>query len=415
MKAKRIARRALMISGPLVAVGLTVVAIVGLSATAPQPEKAEQKVRPMSVFTAEVRSEPVRLTVTTQGEVRPRTEIDLVPQVSGRIVDASPGFVDGGTFAAGDLLIKIEDEDYRLAVTRAEARVAQARQALVREQAEADLAARDWQELGEGEASALTLREPQLAEARASLAAAQAELRDARLDLQRTEIRAPFDGRVRTKAADIGQYVGQGTRVGRIFATDRAEIRLPLTDSDLARLDLPIAFVASADNEGPAVDFSAIVAGKPRQWRGRIVRTESAIDSQTRVLYAVAQVADPYGAGASQPGGVPLAVGLFVDAEVAGRRIDGAMVVPRAALRPDDRIFVATADDTLSIRQVTVASATPERVIVTDGVAAGERVITSPLSSPAAGMNLAIIGEAESAATAFTSGAADDSARENRS
>jgi RND family efflux transporter MFP subunit len=398
-------RRGLVVLAPLAVIGVTIAIVIGLSATAPKPEQAEDEARPIAVFTAQARQETVRLATATQGEVRPRTEIDLVPQVSGRIVEVSPGFVDGGTFEAGDLLIKIEEEDYSLAVTRAEARVAQARQALVREQAEAELAARDWAELGEGEASALTLRQPQLAEARANLAAAEAELEDARLDLARTEIRAPFSGRVRTRSADIGQFVSAGARVGRIFSTDLVEVRLPLTDRDLARLGLPIAFVASDERAGPQVDFSTIVAGEERHWWGRIVRTESAIDTQTRVLYAIAQVEDPYGAGADE--GVPLAVGLFVDARIEGRGIEDAVVVPRAALRPNDTVFVVE-DGSLAVRRVTVTSSTAERVVIAAGIAPGERVITSPLASPAEGMAVTVIGDAESAATALARSEGDN-------
>lgn len=158
---------------------VAVVVIVMLFATQPEPQRANSAPRPVAVFVEEAQQGTVSLTVTSQGEARPRTQINLVPQVAGRITYVNPDFIEGGFFEAGETLVQIDDADYRLAVTRASAQVAQAQQALAREQAESDLAAREWAELGEGEASALTLREPQLAEARAQLAAAEAALQAA--------------------------------------------------------------------------------------------------------------------------------------------------------------------------------------------------------------------------------------------
>jgi RND family efflux transporter MFP subunit len=370
---------------------LIIGAVVGLAATAEQPERAEVLARPTAVFVTEAQSTPVQLSVRTQGEVTPLTEIDLVAQVSGRVTYVNPNFVNGGFFEAGETLIQLEDADYRLAVTRAAALVAQRRQQLIREEAEADLAREEWEALGEGEASALTLREPQMAEAQAQLAGAQASLAEARLNLSRTRISAPFDGRVRMKSADVGQFVGPGARVGRVFSTDRAEIRLPLTHSELATLGMPLAFQAASYDAGPAVRLSASVAGQTRYWEGRVVRTDSAIDPQTRTLSAIIEVADPYGA-AAEAAGAPLAVGLFVNADIAGQTIDYAYALPRSALRGANEVFVAERDGTLSVREVTVANSTAEAVIITAGVTAGDRVVTSPLRGAADGMLIRALG-----------------------
>ena len=366
-------------------------AVVGLAATAEEPERSEVVARPTAVFVTEAQSTPVQLSVRTQGEVAPLTEIDLIAQVSGRIAFVNPNFVNGGFFEAGETLIQLEDADYRLAVTRASALVAQRRQQLIREEAEADLAREEWEALGNGEASALTLREPQMAEAQAQLAAAQASLEEARLNLSRTRITAPFDGRVRMKSADLGQFVGPGARVGRVFSTDRVEIRLPLTNSELATLGMPLAFQAVSYDAGPEVQLSASVAGETRHWQGHVVRTDSAIDPQTRTLSAIIEVSDPYGEAAREAG-APLAVGLFVNAEIAGRSIDYAYALPRSALRGANQIFVAELDGTLSIRDVTVANSTADAVIVTSGVTEGERIVTSPLRGAADGMLIRALG-----------------------
>ncbi|WP_421792710.1 efflux RND transporter periplasmic adaptor subunit [Hyphobacterium sp.] len=359
--------------------------------TAPRPERVSAEPAPVAVFAAQVENTNVQLSVSTQGEVRPITQINLVPQVSGRIVYVNPNFIEGGFFDAGETLIQIEDADYRLAVTRAQAQVAQAQQALVREQAESDLAASEWQELGQGEASSLTLREPQLAQARASLAAANAQLQEAQLNLARTRVSAPFAGRVRSRLADLGQFVSPGTQLGQVFSTDAVQIRLPLTDNELSMLNIPVAFQATEDNPGPRVRVSATLAGQYREWEAELVRTDSAIDSQTRVLYGIAEIDDPYGA-AAEAGGSPLPVGLFVDAAIEGRVVDGAYVMPRSALRGEDTVYVAELGGTLSIRNVSVITSNPEQLIVSGGVSADDMAITSPVRAASNGMRIRTIG-----------------------
>ena len=390
--------RILVLGLPLFVIIAGIAGVMIMGALKPKPQKKAEALKPVPVLVARPQRETVHLSILTQGEVRPRTEIDLVPQVSGKIVHVSPSFIEGGFFKKGDVLIRIEPKDYQLRVIQAEAQVAQAEQRLAREQAEAAIARKDWAELGQGKASPLTLRVPQLAEARAMLDAAKASLDDARLQLSRTVIRAPFTGRVRTKGADIGQYVTPGARLGRIFATSIAEVRLPLTDTELGQLGLPLAFHETAAHPGPAVDLSAMVAGREHHWHGRIARTDSAIDPRTRLLFAFVEVRDPYGQGADD--GVPLAVGLFVDARVQGREIPNALVVPRAALRSNDMVFVAKDDNTLHMRKVSVASSNRDRAVLLAGISPGDRVITSPVRAPSEGMKIQTIERTASSAGA---------------
>ena len=382
------------IAGRFVLIGLPIFIIVGfimlfvvLGATQPRPERETPVPRPAAVFVAEAVRSPVQLMVSTQGEVSPVTEIGLVAQVSGRITYVNPNFTQGGFFEEGDVLVRVEDEDYRLAVIRAEALVTQRRQAMIREEAEADLAAEEWRAIGDGDASPLTLREPQLAAARAQLAGAEASLREARLALSRTRITAPFNGRVREKLADLGQYIGPGARIGEIFSTDTAQVRLPFTDADLGRAGIPVAFSAEDAASAPVITLGANLGGAWREWEGRIVRTDSTIDPQTRTLYAIAEVNDPYGA-AAEAAGAPLAIGLFVEARVPGRDIASAITLPRSALRGADQILVARPDGTLSVRTVEVIDSRPDRLVVTGGVEAGEYVVTSPLRGAADGMRI---------------------------
>lgn len=390
-------KRLLVFALPAVVLVGAISANMAMSIFSPKPEEKEEVIKATPVVVAEAQAERVRLSVSAQGEARPRTQINLTSQVSGKINYVAPQFIEGGAFEEGDVLVRIEPAEFEFRVVQARANVAQARNRFASEEAEARIARKDWEELGQGEGSALALREPQMAEAEAALASARAILREAELQLERTTIRAPFKGRVQTQLANLGQFVRPGDNLGEIFSSDVMEVALPLTDSELGELGLTIGFRDDANNPGPDVVLTALVAGEPRVWRGRIAHTDSGYDRQTRVLFAYAEVDDPYGAGADN--GAPLAAGLFVTAEIQGREIDNSVVVPRAALRGNDQVFVARDDDTLEIRKVAVASSDRNRAILIGGVAPGERVITSPVRGAADGIELAVAGSPASEST----------------
>ncbi|GGD00457.1 efflux RND transporter periplasmic adaptor subunit [Aquisalinus flavus] len=376
-------RKIFVVFGTLITVVLLVAGFIGLIATMgamrPKPEKKEADYEPPTVFYRVADSQPINLSVTAQGEVMPKTEIALTAQVSGKVVAISPNFANGGVIRKDEMLVQLEQEDYRLAVTQAEARVAQASQALELEEAEAQLARRDWEDLGGLESgnqpSSLTLRQPQLNQARANYASAEAEMRNARLALERTTIRAPFDGRVRSKNADVGQFISPGFVVGQLFATDVAEIRLPMSDNDLARLDLPLAFEAESYEEGPLVYLNATVAGQMRVWQGHLVRTDAAIDPGTRQISAIAEVRDPYGRGADN--GFPLAMGLFVDARIEGRELENAFVVPRIAMQEEGIVYVVLDDETIEQREVIISASVQDGLVITGGLNDGDKVVVS--------------------------------------
>jgi len=364
-------------------------AILGVMFMGNLKPKAETKNEPPTatpVVTAYAETRSVELSVISQGEVRPRTEINLAAQVGGRINWLAPGFLEGGRFKKGQVILRLDSAEYDLRVTQAEANVAQAQTVLTREMSESDIAKRDWEDLGEGQASALTLRKPQMAEAQARLAAAQAQLGEAELQQNRTMVYAPFDGRVREKSVSRGDTINAGQTIGRVYGVDIAEVKLPLTDTDMARLGLGIGFISTKSQPGPEVELSAIVAGEPHTWQGHITRISSSYDSATRVLFGYAEVTDPYGKGSD--GGVPLASGLFVNVKIDGREVVNSIVVPRTALRGSDTVYIANKDKTLSLRTVKVASSSKDMVVIISGMSSGERVITSPIRGVADGMKI---------------------------
>jgi len=367
---------------------VTAIVVVKLNA---KPEERKRNFNTLAVIADYATKDDVQLRVKTQGEVRPQIEIDLVPEVGGKIVYVSPNFIEGGVFQKGEVLVRIQDADFQVGVIRAEANVAQAQQVLVREKAEGDIARQDFIELGRtDEPSPLALREPQQAQARASLQAAEAELEAAKLNLSRTAVRAPFSGRVRTKSSDIGQFVSPGSRLASIFSTNVVEVRLPLSDDQLSKIDLPLAYVASSREEAVPVTLTARVAGAQRVWDARIMRTDAAYDTQTRSLFAIAEVTDPYGDGVSKTG-VPLAPGLFVDADIAGRKYENVIVISRDGLRPQDEVYVVDDKGKAEIRKVSVLDATAERAVLTSGIESGELVVLSPMERSRVEMTLKVL------------------------
>jgi RND family efflux transporter MFP subunit len=349
----------------------------------PAPTRPPEDFSPLvRVISAQAR--PTVLTVTTHGTVQPRTETALIAEVTGRVLSIAPSFASGGFFTKGEVILRIDPVDYELAVVAQRSNVAQARVRLEQEEAQAELAQQEWKELGDGDANALATRELHLDEARASLAAAEARLRQAERNLDRTTVRAPFACRVRDKAADVGQYLNPGSTLAHVFATDSAEIRLPIPDADFAYLDLPMDFHATGQR-GPLVHLRADLAGQSRMWTAHIVRVEGEIDPRTRMVYVVARADDPYGE-AAKAAGAPLTVGLFVEAEIEGRRIDQAVVLPRTALRRDNRVLVVDDENRLRFLPVTVVRADRDEVVIGEGLRGGERVCVSTIETVTDGM-----------------------------
>lgn len=373
------------------AIGVTTLMVIAR----PEAKQVDKDPPRLLVETIRARREDVSVTVPSQGNVEPRTRTSLVSEVSGQIVSVSPTFVAGGFFRRGDVLLKIDPRNYEAAVTQSQANVARARTALVQEQALAEYASEDFetaralQAIKAQQATALTLRQPQLAQAQAELDSALAALDKARDDLDRCTIRAPYDGLVRSKLSDVGQFVNPGTPLAEAFAVDFAEVRLPLTAADLAYLDLPEGFTGTTDQTVP-VTLHARIGGRRHSWDARIVRTEGVFDAQTRVLYAVAQIDDPYGLNTDDPE-PPLRIGTFVEADIQGRRLDGVFRIPRHALRPGNTLWVVDDGERLARAQVTVERADDEWIYASAGIADGTRVTLTPLDNPLPGSPVRVL------------------------
>tara|TARA_Y100001936_G_scaffold179027_1_gene175863 strand:- start:17 stop:1195 length:1179 start_codon:yes stop_codon:yes gene_type:complete len=353
-----------------------------ISVSSPKPKKGIELPKPTPVFYEVVTKKNITLKIFTNGEVKPLNEINLISQVSGQIVEAADEFVDGGIIKAGSPLVWIDDRDYKLAVISAESRVAQASKLLEREIAESELAKNDWEELGLGEASPLTLRIPQLKEAEAAEKAALADLEKAKLNLERTIVKLPFQGIIREKKTGVGQFVGAGSILATAFSTEEVLIALPLTDTELSYLGLPLAYEEEKPFTGPKVKFLSSVSNKTFEWEGRIVRTAGSIDPPTRLVYVYAEVINPY---QQSP---PLAIGMFVDAIINGKTIKDGYLVPNSAVNNNSNIYAIDKNDNLEIREIEILGTDRDYVIIKGEINEGERVVVSPLNNAKTGMSL---------------------------
>ena len=352
-----------------------------ISVSSPKPKKGIEFPKPTPVFYEELKKQDITLRVKTNGEVKPLNEINLISQVSGKIIDAADEFVDGGIIKAGSPLVWVDDRDYQLAVISAESNVAKAKKLLEREIAESELARRDWKELGIGDANPLTLRIPQLKEAEANVNAANANLERAKLNLERTVVTLPFQGIIKKKITGIGQFVGAGSILATAFSTEEVLIALPLTDYELSYLGLPLAYQGQYGSS-PEVKFISNISNKKYEWNGRITRTAGSIDPPTRLVYVYAEVLNPYD---TSP---PLAIGMFVDAEIEGKKISDAFLIPNSSITDDT--FINTIDDEnyLRIKEVEVLGVVDDYLVIKGDIKEGVRVVTSPLNNAEDGMAL---------------------------
>jgi len=373
----------------LVLLGLGVAGFLALTASKPQLKRTKPPTPMPMVRVSSIKTGPQSVTVRGEGTVRPLREIQLVPQVNGKVIFASPVLVDGGQFKKGDTLLRIDPLDYQLAVTLAQARVKDSESRLRVAEEEAAAAIEEWgllykdKGVADEDPPALVAKEPQLAAAKAKLAADSADLQKARLYLERTELKAPFNGRVSEESVDIGQYVSSAKPLASLFSTEAAEIVVPFDDESLFWFHVP--GFTPGNGAGSPVKILARVAGRELNWTGKVVRAEGKLDERTRMINVVVRVEKPY---ARKP---PLVAGLFVTVEIQGRTLENAAVIPRAALRDNNTVWVVDETGQLEFRRVDVARMGTNQAILRSGLADGEMVVTSGLKVVTDGMKVRIM------------------------
>ncbi|QYK03355.1 efflux RND transporter periplasmic adaptor subunit [Shewanella psychrotolerans] len=362
-----------------------------LMSTREAPEQKEDEIPVPIVDVTSVTQETVSLNLPSYGVVMPKNKTQLVTEVQGRMFAISDKFVAGGIVKRGDKLAEIEPSDYQADLMQAQATLAQAKALLDEEIARGEVAKNDWDGYDSGPAPELGLRVPQLKKEQANVKFAEAALARAQRNLERTIIRAPFDGIIKARNVDLGQYVTLGTNLGELYDTRIAEIRLPLANNELAYLE-------SIDNPDTEVTLSAELADRTVTWVGKIVRSEGVIDAENRMVYLVAEIKDPYLREQKQPGQLPLKYGSFVNAVIKGRTVEGIVKLPRHIVR-GNQVAVVRNDNTLEMRDVNVVRTDIDNVYIKDSLADGERVSLTNINNMTTGQLVKVIGEQDDSNT----------------
>ncbi|MBT5208110.1 MAG: efflux RND transporter periplasmic adaptor subunit [Halieaceae bacterium] len=384
---QRLTVKKFLIAALLTGSGLLVSGLVLTGKPAPVANVPPEPLRPV-VSVLRAQPSEISLAVNTQGTVEARRRINLVAEVAGKVSTVSERFEEGAFFDQGDVLLQLEQADYEFAIARAQSQVAAAEQRLAEERGRNRQAKREWRELGTVEANALFLRQPQMKAAEAALKASVADLSAAQLALSRTEIRAPFSGRIESKRADLGQYIAPGAAVAEIYATDIVDVALPLNDSQLAALKLPMnANVAL----GIPVILSTAFGGREWQWQAQIRRVQAVVDRQSRTVNAIAEVLQPFESEIS--GRPPLTPGMFVRAEIPTPPIPNLVQLPASALRSDNTVLVVGTGEKLVRQPVTVQRRTEQWAWVS-GLTEGSRIVRAQTGLLVVGLTVEVAGTA---------------------
>ena len=341
----------------------------------------EKKIDIPYVKTMMIFPRTVKATISSQGIIQPESELNLLSELTSRVEWISGKMEAGSSFKKGDTLLLLDKRDYELALISAESQVLNAKVNLEREEAESDLAKKEWKRVGAGSGSDLALRKPQMAQAKATYAAAQATLEQAKRNLSRTVFIAPFDGRVRNSRIELGSTVFPGTLIGNIYATNAYEIRLPIADQDVFFSGLEFNGQKIKDNKR----LDVIIIQGDNQWPAKVIRTEAEIDPITRMMAVVAKIENID----SQMYTTPLAVGQFVQAKISGIELNKISVLPRSSVR-NETVWVVDEQMTMQNRSVEVIRNESEFALIGEGFEVGDKLLTSRVSSLVNGLKVTL-------------------------
>ena len=365
----------------LLVAGLLVAFLIGVNKPEIAPEPYEHIIPTVRVM--EVQAAHEYLSIHSQGTVQPRSETRLIPEVTGRVTWVSPSLVNGGAFHKGDVLLRIDDADYLTLVERSEAALKRSEIDYAHAQDELKrLVSLQQRQLASEQQIDNARRVAQVDEA--LLIEARGGLDQARRDLARTQLQAPFDGLVRNKSVDVGQFVSRGESIGTIYATDFVEVRLPISADQLSYLGLPISTRGLIPRaQRPPVTIVADFGDTRLFWEGQLVHLEAEFDEQSRMVYGVARL---HLDNNEQTPILP--VGMFVLAEIRGQKVENAIRLPRSAMRDDNQVLVVDSDNRLHFRQISLLRLEHDDMLVSAGLKTGELVCISPLQTVVEGMQV---------------------------
>lgn len=375
-----------MLPFAILAVAVVIFLIIVRNPERLAPVAPEQSLATVRV--AAVQPESVTLEVSSQGKVQASRRVDLSASTSGQVSWVSPSLVPGGFFAADDVIIRLDSRDFENALERSRSSVAQA-------ETEANHSSTELARYRELAQRSL-VSDSQLQDLQRQADLNQGRLRDAKaalsqteLDLRRSEVRAPFASIVEDTNIELGQNVNRGQSLANLLSADDVEVRVPLALSQLGYLDIPLGYRGELPQEiAPEVTLSGMFGGQLLHWTGTLVRTEAGIDASNNSVQAIVRVEQ---SAIQQEAGegkrkVPLPVGLFVEASIRGKTIDGIFALPREVIRSGNRVLVVDAENRLRFREVEILRLESNRVLIQSGLNAGERICMSPIQAVVDGM-----------------------------
>lgn len=365
--------------------------LIALVKTRPAAKKVDAAAVTIPVEAATL--QPVRETVliNAMGTVSPAREVVLSAEISGRVVHTDPRLALGGQFKKGEVLLRIDPRNYQLAAAQQRANLERASFELKMERGRARVAEREWSLLDkrpttEDEGKELALRRPHLANAEAAVVAAQSALERAELDVERTSVRAPFDGFIKSEQVEVGQFVSPGQQLATLVGSEEFWVQVSVPLDRLSWIKLP----REGDETGSEATVSLDVGPGERVERtGQVIRLLGDLDPVGRMARVLVSVKDPFAGGADRPS-LPLLLGSFVNVSIQGDALDDVYVIPRSALHAGDSVLIASPDDRLEIRKIEIAWRKTEVVYVASGLRPGERLITSRVPTVLAGAALEV-------------------------
>ena len=320
--------------------------------------------------------------IKSTGTTTPITQTILTSEVGGEVIYRSKKFSEGSSVIIGEILAKIDDTDLQLQYKNALLQLASAEVQFAVQQAEAEIAQEAWKQVGEGAAQDLTAKKPQLKQAKAALEVAKAQVQSAEKKLNKTEITAPYTGRIKNINIDLGSTILPGQPVGSMYTSNEIEVTLSIKDSDLRFLDIPMDGRKLNPDQKSLVVIKSLYRGEMQEWSGNLERVDGVIDPMTRMIKLIANFKNNF-IEDTKP---ILPIGLFVEAEVSGKRLIDVFMIPNTAFTPNGELLVVNQDNTLEIRKVKIITKMKDHIIVKKGMKAGERVVVSKLSIATNGM-----------------------------
>jgi RND family efflux transporter MFP subunit len=354
------------------------------------PQRKQQDVQAPLVEVEQLRSKDTPMVVQGYGTVNPKVQVDIIPEVAGKVVYIHPELIVGGLIRANQTILRIDPRDYELAVRQAEAAVADAKVQLETEQAEAEVARMEWSQLHPDTepTSPLVLREPQIRKAKAMLDSSEAQLATAMLRLERTSLSLPFDALITTENVDLGQYVVMGQSLAKAYGTSSVEIEVPLKDSELAWFDVFENSIFSDGDpnsaKGTQAEVRAAFAGAEHTWRGYVVRTTGQVDRTSRMISVVVEVLEPFKVIDGRP---PLLPGVFAEVLIQGNTLGNSVAVPRDAIREGNQVWLVNGNR-LHIRPLKIVRMDKNFAYVASDVLDEANVVISSLDAVVDGMEV---------------------------